>query len=76
MRPSPSYQRYPLHSTPRSVEIDRTELRGHTVGAEEQQLGLVVKIHDLLFDTRCAAGDEKIDNGLANKHQSTRERCS
>jgi hypothetical protein len=38
-----------------------------TIGTEEKKLGLVVKIYDLLFNTRGLTRDEEIDDGLQEK---------
>ena len=42
--------------------------KARTVGAEEQDLGLVVQINQAFLDTRALAGDQQVNNALQTIH--------
>jgi hypothetical protein len=69
VRPSPSYQPFPLESGLGTPERQNdTDFR--TVGAKEQDFGLIVQIHETLFDTRALSGNQKVQNTLPHRCRS------
>jgi hypothetical protein len=68
--PSPSCRRSPLKKdTYEHQEVNQTGRR--TVRAKEEDFGLVVQIHETLFDTGALSRDQQIQNGLSR--QSARQ---
>ncbi len=51
---------------------ETTKMR--TIRAEEQDLGLVVEIHEALLDPGALSGDQQVQDGLP--HQQPREHCA
>jgi hypothetical protein len=67
VRPSPSYRPFPLESVSGTPER-QNDTNVRTVGAKEQDFGLIVQIYEALFDTWALSGDQKIQNTLSHQN--------